>query len=178
MVLRVAMPLLLALLAGCAANPRPEAPAVAGEASGPATARVEAAAGAGAPQPPPTPGKNEGLPVNPDESIFFAPGSSTIASSERRKLKLLAARLLAERRQSVTLVGYAADHGSRSFNLAIVDSRIGAVATVLKKHGVSAYQIRRRVGSGEVRPATCRSSECGRLMRRVDLVFPEAAGGD
>lgn len=173
MALRVAMPLLLALLAGCAANPRPEAPAVAGEASGPAIPRVEAA-----PEQSPTPGKNEGLPVNPDESIFFAPGSSTIASSERRKLKLLAARLLAERRQSVTLVGYAADHGSRSFNLAIVDSRIGAVATVLKKHGVSAYQIRRRVGGGEVRPGTCRSSECGRLMRRVDLVFPETAGSD
>lgn len=178
MALRLAMSLLLALLAACAANPRPETPVVASGAGGSATPRAAAPAGPGAQEPPPAAVKNEGLPVGTEESIFFAPGSHAIASSERRKLELLASRLVGERRQSVTLVGYANDHGSRSFNLAIADSRISAVAKVLKKHGVSTYQIRRRVGSGEVRSASCRSSECWRLMRRVDFVFPEPVGSD
>lgn len=177
-VLRVALPLAVTLLAACASHPRPEKPDAAGGVAVAAAPPVVAATGPAVPDKPPRAGQSESLPVNKEESIFFAPGSSAIASSERSKLKLLAGRLLAERRQSVTLVGYAADHGSPSFNLAIADSRISAVANVLKKHGVNAYQIRRSVGSGEVKSAPCSSSECWRWMRRVEFVFQEPAIGD
>jgi OOP family OmpA-OmpF porin len=50
----------------------------------------------------------------------------------RSKLKRLAQRLLADKRQVVTLIGHANDNGSASFNLAVADSRIGAVAAALK----------------------------------------------
>lgn len=177
MVRRIAIPLLVTLLAACAATPRPETPPVTPGASGAPVPQVEARAGQGAQDKPKAVEKSEGLPVNPEESVFFSPGSSAIASSERGKLKLLAGRLLNDRRQSVTLVGYAANQGSRSFNLAIADARISAVANALKKQGVSTYQIRRQVG-GAVKSTNCRSSECWRLLRRVDFVFPDAAGGN
>lgn len=177
MVRRIAIPLLVTLLAACATTPRPETPPVTPGASGASVPQVEAQAGQGAQDKPKAVEKSEGLPVNPEESVFFSPGSSAIASSERGKLKLLAGRLLNDRRQSVTLVGYAANQGSRSFNLAIADARIGAVANALKKQGVSTYQIRRQVG-GAVKSTNCRSSECWRLLRRVDFVFPDAAGGN
>jgi OOP family OmpA-OmpF porin len=62
------------------------------------------------------------------DSIYFAPGSSSISPAGRSKLKRLAQRLLADKRQVVTLIGHANDNGSASFNLAVADSRIGAVA--------------------------------------------------
>lgn len=176
--LRVATLLLVTLLAACAVSPRPEAPAATRSSSGAAAPQVEAPAVSGGQGKPPMAEKSESLPANMEESIFFSPGSSALVPSERNKLKLLAARLLTDRRQSVTLIGYAADQGSRSFNLAIVDARIGAVAKALKKQGVNAFQIRKRVGGSEVRPANCRSPECWRLMRRVDFVFPESVADD
>ncbi len=61
------------------------------------------------------------------DSIYFAPGSSSISPAGRSKLKRLAQRLLADKRQVVTLIGHANDNGSASFNLAVAHSRIGAV---------------------------------------------------
>lgn len=177
MVRHIAILLLVTLLAACAAMPQPETAPVTPGVSGAPVPQAEARTGQGTQDKPKAAEKSEVLPANPEESIFFSPGSSAIASSERVKLKLLAGRLLNDRRQSVTLVGYAANQGSRSLNLAIADARIGAVANALKKQGVSTYQIRRQV-SGAVKSDNCRSSECWRLMRRVDLVFPEAVGSD
>lgn len=108
-----------------------------------------------------------------EERIYFAPGSSSISSTERSKLKRLAQRLQADKRQVVTLIGHANDNGSPSFNLAVADSRIGAVASTLKKLGIAAHQIQRSVRGDEEVPADCRSSECRRAMRRVDLVFSQ-----
>ena len=107
------------------------------------------------------------------DSIYFAPGSSSISPAGRSKLKRLAQRLLADKRQVVTLIGHANDNGSASFNLAVADSRIGAVASALKKLGIAAHQIQRSVRGDEEVPADCRSSECRRAMRRVDLVFSQ-----
>jgi len=55
----------------------------------------------------------------------------------------------------------------------VADSRIGAVASALKKLGIAAHQIQRSVRGDEEVPADCRSSECRRAMRRVDLVFSQ-----
>jgi len=108
-----------------------------------------------------------------EHSVYFAPGSSSMNSAERSKLKRLAQRLLADKRLVVTLIGHANDNGSASFNLAVADSRIGAVAAALKKQGIAAHQIQRSVRGDEEVPADCRSSDCRRAMRRVDLVFSQ-----
>lgn len=174
------LPALLAtLLAGCAGSePNPK----------PAVATDDSAAGAGmpprqAPLPtaPPaestTTGSAAVQPANPAESIFFLPGSSAIAATERHKLNPLAARLQADRRLTVTLVAHTNDYGSRSFNLAIADARIGTVIKELKKQGVAAYQIRKQPGSDQMEAVNCRTSECWRSMRRVDFVFHGPAHG-
>ena len=72
-----------------------------------------------------------------------------------------------------TVVYHINENGSASFNLAVADSRIGAVASALKKLGIAAHQIQRSVRGDEEVPADCRSSECRRAMRRVDLVFSQ-----
>ena len=163
-------------LAACAGPARQAGPASMDSGDGPAqatgkqagaTAGTTPAPGATATAAPAAPG-----PVA-EESIYFAPGSSSISPAGRSKLKRLAQRLLADKRQVVTLIGHANDNGSASFNLAVADSRIGAVATTLKKLGIAAHQIQRSVRGDEEVPADCRSSECRRAMRRVDLVFSQ-----
>jgi len=108
-----------------------------------------------------------------EHSVYFAPGSSSMNPAERSKLKGVVQRLLADKRLVVTLIGHANDNGSASFNLAVADSRIGAVAAALKKQGIAAHQIQRSAQGGEQLPADCRSSDCRRAMRRVDLVFSQ-----
>lgn len=168
--------LLAILLAGCASSDSSRGPAVA-----PDSTAAEAGRSARQAPPPPAPsestttGNAGALPAKPAESIFFLPGSSVIAAVEQHKLNPLAARLQADRRLSVVLVGHATDYGSRSFNLAIADARIGAVTKALKKQGVAAYQIRKRVGSDQKEFVSCRTPECWRTMRRVDLVLHDPA---
>lgn len=169
--------LLAILLAGCASSDPSREAAVA-----PDSAAAEAGRSARQAQPSPAPpsestttGNAGTLPANPAESIFFLPGSSAIAAAEQHKLTPLAARLQADRRLSVVLVGHTTDYGSRSFNLAIADARIGAVTKALKKQGVAAYQIRKRVGSDQKEFVSCRTPECWRTMRRVDLILHDPA---
>ena len=172
--------MLAGLMAGCAGSnlqdEAPTAPALSGEARtgttlvGPHSRDPE--------DNPKAEISGEFLPANPAETIFFSPGASTISSSERGKLKPLAARLKADRRLAVTLIGHANDTGSRSFNVAIADARIAATVAALKKMGVAAYQFRKRIVGDEKVPANCRSAECRRSMRRVDLVFSDQVGGN
>lgn len=111
--------------------------------------------------------------VDVDNSIFFASSGNTIDAEGRQRLLEHAARLKADPELVVTLVGHADHLGSRSYNLAIAEQRINAVAAVLRGAGIPVTQIRREaVGSEEVSPA-CRSPQCRRLMRRVQLVYPK-----
>lgn len=169
--------LIVALLGGCAGHRLPEKAADTMAAPGPAIVPPEAASQAMPPAAPPAANLGAGLPADPEESIFFSPGSSTLAAAERRKLQPLASRLLADRRLTVTLVGHANDNGSPSFNLAVADARIGAVARALKKKGVAAYQIRKRVLGDEQAPANCRNAACRKAMRRVDFLLSGPATG-
>ncbi len=102
--------------------------------------------------------------------MFFALGSKTISARGKEKLRQVAMRLKHDENATVTLQGYANDNGSSSFNLAVADSRVGAVATYLRKLGAKPLQIKRKVIGGEKTPVNCRSSECRRLMRRVELI--------
>ena len=62
--------------------------------------------------------------------------------------------------------------------LGIVQERRAAEEfAALKKMGVAAYQFRKWIVGDEKVPANCRSAECRRSMRRVDLVFSDQVGG-
>ncbi|WP_374328312.1 OmpA family protein [Azonexus sp.] len=152
------------LLGACAAQPPvseappPETQPVRSDASRPASnpAQEEKAAMAA---------------VDVDNSVFFASSGNTIDAEGRQRLLEHAARLKADPELVVTLVGHADHLGSRSYNLAIAEQRINAVFAVLRGAGIPVTQIRREaVGSEEVSPA-CRSPQCRKLMRRVQLVY-------
>ncbi len=115
--------------------------------------------------------KMEAPPESEQSSLFFSPGSSTISSAERVKLKRLAQPLLQDRTLTVSLVGHTADNGSRSLNLAIADARLNAVSASLRKMGVAVTQIRRTVASELESPAKCGSQECRRQIRRVEFIY-------
>ena len=86
---------------------------------------------------------------------------------------MLAERLKSMEEGFVTLRGYTDHLGSPSYNLAIAEQRVNAVATALRRNGIAATQIRRNAVGSERGPAACRSVQCRRLMRRVELVFGE-----
>ncbi len=109
--------------------------------------------------------------VDEKNSIFFSLGSSTINERERDKLRHIAILLKSNKAMYVTLIGHANDNGSSSFNLAVADARVESVGTVLKKSGVKAPQIKKKVIGGEKISSACQSQECRRKMRRVELII-------
>lgn len=109
--------------------------------------------------------------VDTENSVFFHSSDSTLDAAGRQRVLEHAARLKADPDLAVTLVGHADHLGSRSYNLAIAEQRVNAVFAVLRSEGIPVTRIRREaVGSEQVSPA-CRSVQCRKLMRRVELVF-------
>jgi OOP family OmpA-OmpF porin len=104
-------------------------------------------------------------------NIFFEPGSTAVDVAERAKLRRHADYLKAKRKETVTLIGHTSDAGSRSFNLATAELRVTAVSKLLKSYGVSARQIRPHSVIRERIPAACKSPDCSRMARRVELVY-------
>lgn len=119
----------------------------------------------------PEPTETEAREIHEEESIFFPLGSSTVSSKEKYKIDSLARRLLDDKNLIATLIGHANDNGSPSFNLAVSDSRVMAVAEKLRKHGVQRSQIRKEAFGSERTPKSCRSEECRLRSRRVEFVF-------
>lgn len=111
--------------------------------------------------------------VNLDNSVFFPAGGTELDAASLKRLAALAERLKAMEEGIVTLHGYTDHLGSPSYNLAIAEQRVNAVATALRRNGIAATQIRRNAVGSERVPAACRSVQCRRLMRRVELVFGE-----
>lgn len=111
--------------------------------------------------------------VNLDNSVFFPAGGTELDAASLKRLAALAERLKAMGEGIVTLHGYTDHLGSPSYNLAIAEQRVNAVATALRRNGIAATQIRRNAVGSERVPAACRSVQCRRLMRRVELVFGE-----
>lgn len=109
--------------------------------------------------------------IRDDECVFFSLGSSTVSNKEKYKIDSLARRLLDDKSLVATLIGHANDNGSSSFNLAVSDSRVMAVAERLRNHGVQRSQIRKEVLGSERTPKSCRSEECRLRSRRVEFVF-------
>ena len=111
--------------------------------------------------------------VNLDNSVFFPAGGTELDAASLKRLAALAERLKAMAEGIVTLHGYTDHLGSPSYNLAIAEQRVNAVATALRRNGIAATQIRRNAVGSERVPDACRSVQCRRLMRRVELVFGE-----
>ncbi|WP_415035286.1 OmpA family protein [Azonexus sp.] len=109
--------------------------------------------------------------IDATNSVFFPAASVQVDAPAQQRLALHAERLKADPAAIVTLYGYTDHLGSPSYNLAIAEQRVNAVAAVLRRHGVAARQIRRNAVGSEHVPVACRSPQCRRLMRRVELVF-------
>lgn len=108
--------------------------------------------------------------ITEERTVFFTRGSAALNYRERQKLEIIAERLAADRSLHVTLLGYANDNGSSSFNLAVSDNRVSAVAAFLRVRGVHGSQITARALGSEKVSLNCRSSNCRQKFRRVDLL--------
>jgi len=111
--------------------------------------------------------------INVENSVFFPSSGTTVDQASRQSLLKHAARLKANPNLQVTLVGHTDHLGSPSYNLAIAEQRINAVFSILRSQWIPVTQIRRQVVGSEAVPANCKSAECRRKMRRVELVFSE-----
>lgn len=140
-------------------NPAP-APAVALSADGPLNMKAH-----------PEPTEREAREIHDEACIFFSLGSSTVSRKEKYKIVSIARKMLDDKNLVVTLIGHANDNGSSSFNLAVSDSRVTAVAEQLRRHGVQRSQIRKEALGSERTPKSCRSEECRLRSRRVEFVF-------
>lgn len=109
--------------------------------------------------------------VDMENSLFFESGVTEIDAAGMSKLRLHAERLKADPRLRVKLIGYTDEQGSRSYNLAIAEKRVLAAYEVLRSYGVRARQLQRHNMGGEKGRKSCRSVECRKLMRRVELVY-------
>lgn len=103
--------------------------------------------------------------------IYFPPRLATIDKSGINKLKNCAERLKQDSRLDITLIGYSDESGSKSYNLAITEQRIGTVSSVLKSFGVKAKQIRKN-RSNSVKSATqkCHTEDCHQQMGRIEFL--------
>ena len=110
-------------------------------------------------------------PVSEESNIFFLLRSTTVDEAGKEKLRRHADRLKSNPMETVSLVGYTDDQGSRNYNLAITQERLLVVEKLLKSYRVPARQIRRkRIGSLKSSPA-CKTDRCRQQMRRVELVY-------
>lgn len=121
----------------------------------------------------PTVSSGEGAARPAGGSIFFALGSSLIDPAAEVVLNDNAERLKNDPKLVVTLVGHADPLGSHSYNLAISERRVAAVASRLREMGVASKQIRRINYGKEQAAGVCHSEACRSRTWRVDLVYPK-----
>ena len=109
-----------------------------------------------------------------EDSIYFASGATRVDAAGQQKLRRHAARLQENPAQVLTLVGHTDDVGSSSYNLAVAEQRIEAVARLLRAYGVPRKQMHPVrsyvVGAGKSAPS-CRTAACRQKMRRVELIY-------
>jgi outer membrane protein OmpA-like peptidoglycan-associated protein len=110
------------------------------------------------------------IPVSEDDNIFFLVRSAAVDDAGKEKLRQLADRLKLDRKETVLLVGYTDDRGSRSYNLALTEERLTTVGKLLRTYGVPARQIRRNRIGRVAPPGSCSTDACRQQMRRVELV--------
>lgn len=156
-------------LGGCAGGQVFDGAASAPAAETPAKATKAAAV----PAPPVADEKAIIAAVDVANSVFFQPSASAVDADGRRLLLEHAARLKANPDLVVTLLGHTDNLGSPSYNLAIAEQRVNAVHAILRSQGVPQTQIRRQAVGSEAVPLACKSAQCRKVMRRVQLVYGE-----
>lgn len=161
--------LLAVFLLGCA-TPQPQTP---DSAQKEGAARSAAATVESAPPLPSVDSEKDPPAIAEGRSVFFARGSAEIEPEAIKVLELHAARLRANPRLVVTLIGHSDHLGSRSYNLAIAEQRVAAVAKVLRSMDVQRNQIRRFSLGNEKPGVSCQNETCRRKWRRVDLSYPK-----
>lgn len=109
--------------------------------------------------------------VDLEKSVFFASGEAEVDAQGKALLRQHADRLKANPMQRMLLVGYTDDRGSSAFNIAVADMRVNAVYELLREYGAPQKQLRLYSANGEKNVSACRSDECRRLMRRVELNY-------
>lgn len=168
------------LLAGCAAPPVPPAeppgPALAANPVVPRTTKRPSPVIAASARPAPaetTAEESVALAVDRDNCVFFTPAGVVVDEAGETLLQRHAERLKADPGLRVTLVGHTDDLGSRAYNLAIADQRVNAVYQLLRKFGAAPQQLQRYGAGVEKNGVRCRDDDCRRLMRRVEILYPE-----
>lgn len=161
--------LLAVSLLGCA-TPQPQTPDSAREEG---AARSAAATVETVPPLPTVDSEKDPPAIAEGRSVFFARGSANIDPEAIKVLELHAARLRANPRLVVTLIGHSDHLGSRSYNLAIAEQRVAAVGKVLRSMDVQRNQIRRFSLGNEKSGVSCQNETCRRKWRRVDLSYPK-----
>lgn len=111
--------------------------------------------------------------VDLENSVFFPSSGTTVDAAGRQRLIAHAARLKENPELMVTLVGHTDDLGSSSYNLAIAEQRVNAVYAILRSQGVPLTQIQRYSIGSEQTGRGCKSADCRRSMRRVQLMFSQ-----
>lgn len=109
--------------------------------------------------------------IREGRSVFFAKGSAELDANAHAVLKTHAVRLQDDSKLVVTLVGHSDHLGSRSYNLAVADQRVTAVAKTLRRLGVQRSQIRRYSLGNEKPGVQCQNETCRSKWRRVDIVY-------
>lgn len=154
--------LLLAMLAGCASQPHaPTQPATEATPSADRSKVIR-------PRVVETPATAA---LDPENNIFFKDNELRLDPEDGQKLQRHAQRLKENPKLRVTLVGFADDQGSRSFQLAKAEQRLDAVFQSLRRMGVAVRQLKRYpVGREKTNPG-CNAADCRNNMRRVELVY-------
>jgi len=111
--------------------------------------------------------------VDVENSVFFISSGTTVDAAGRQRLIEHAARLKENPELMVTLVGHTDNLGSSSYNLAIAEQRVNAVYAILRSQGVPLTQIHRYSIGSEQMGRGCKSAQCRKKMRRVQLLFSQ-----
>lgn len=164
----IAVGLLAAFLAGCAASPPVPDPEPSDTTYGDGGASTDGMDGTdpygGEPVEDPFAGELQMI-------IYFEFDSSEIRPQDQDLVARHAMELAGNSRASVRLEGHADERGSREYNIGLGERRSQAVRQMLMIQGVSAAQIS-TVSFGEERPASFGSSESDYAQnRRVEIKY-------
>lgn len=141
----------LLVIAGCAANKRPEDLA--------------------ANQRPATPGSTRDFITRAGDLVYFSTDSTELTPEAQQTLMGQARWLRRYSHHSITIEGHADERGTREYNIALGGKRAQAVRAFLVRQGVSAARIR-TVSYGKERPvAVCNDISCWSQNRRAQTVL-------
>lgn len=105
------------------------------------------------------------------QSVFFDFNKTDVKSQYLNVIEAHANYLAAHPKQTVLLTGNTDVRGSRTFNLALGQSRAGNVADILLANGVAAKQLVKVSYGAEVPLACNNSKEAYAINRRVDILY-------